>query len=100
LKKRREKDIEHWAKQLARNLGWWVRKFTSPAHKSVPDDIFAKNGRLFFVEFKATGVKPTELQLHEHKLLKLAGQDVYVIDSREAFRDLIDNEEFALELKT
>ena len=97
-----EKDIESWAKVYARKAGWWARKFTSPAHRSSPDDIFAKNGRVFFVEFKRTGEHPTPLQLEEHKAMRAAGLTVYVCDSRRgeelhskhlAFTEILDVEE-------
>jgi hypothetical protein len=77
-----EREIESWAKVYARKRGYWCRKFTSPQHRSAPDDIFAKNGRVFFVEFKRTGVSPTELQLEEHNAMRAAGMTVYVCDSR------------------
>jgi hypothetical protein len=77
-----ERDVESWAKVQARKAGWWCRKFTSPAHRSSPDDIFAKRGRVFFVEFKRTGESPTELQLEEHAAMRAAGLTVYVCDSR------------------
>lgn len=78
----REHDVEDWSKKLARRKGWYVRKFKTPAHRSAPDDIFIKNGRVFFTEFKATGESPTELQAEEHAGLREHGATVYVCDSR------------------
>lgn len=77
-----ERDVESWAKAQWRKSGGWCRKFTSPAHRSSPDDIFAKGGRVFFVEFKRTGENPTPLQLEEHAAMRAAGLTVYVCDSR------------------
>jgi hypothetical protein len=88
----REKDIESWAKKLARKCGFWVRKFTSPARRSAPDDIFAKHGRVFWVEFKATGEVATRLQEEEHKEMRSKGLTVYVCDSRESFKEVFDKE--------
>jgi hypothetical protein len=97
-KQHTEWHVEQWAKQHAKNKGWYVRKFTSVAHRSVPDDVFAKGGRLFFVEFKALGKIPTDLQKHEHELLRQAGQTVYVVDSREQFGQILADEEERLNL--
>ena len=93
-KKMKEGDIEHWSVSKARRANYWVRKFTSPARRSAPDDIFAQNGRVFFVEFKATGKKPSDLQEHEHKLMREAGLTVYVCDSRELFDEILEAESF------
>ena len=92
----REKDIESWSKNLARKNGWWVRKFKSPSNRSVPDDIFCNSGRVFFVEFKATGEEPTELQWDEIYAIRAVGGTVYVCDSREQFANLLTQEELRL----
>lgn len=81
----RERDIEEWAVRKAREQGWWVRKFASPNRRSAPDDIFAKHGRVFWIEFKATGEEPTALQEEEHAKMRAAGLTVYVCDSRHTF---------------
>jgi hypothetical protein len=77
-----ERLVESWSKDKAADAGWWNRKFKSPARRSAPDRIFAKRGRVFFVEFKRTGESPTELQLEEHAAMRAAGLTVYVCDSR------------------
>lgn len=93
---RRESQIEGWSKQLARNLHYYVRKFKTPARRSAPDDIFAKHGRVFFVEFKATGDVPSDLQKHEHKVMRAAGLTVYVCDSKEGFLEVFKREDMAI----
>ena len=40
-------------------------------------------GRVFCVELKAPGKKPTPLQAKVHQSLKALGHDVYVVDSKE-----------------
>lgn len=92
-RKLRERDIEQWAVRRARERGWWVRKFKSINRRSAPDDIFAKYGRVFFIEFKATGEKPTPLQEEEHREMRAAGITVYVCDSREQFTGIMANED-------
>lgn len=98
IRKMKEYEIEHWSKQKARQLGWWVRKFTTPARRAAPDDIFAKNGRVFWVEFKASDGVVTELQRIEHEEMRKQGLTVYVCNSREEFTAIIEAEEFALEM--
>lgn len=88
----REKDIESWAKNIAKQDGWWVRKFKSPGRRSAPDDIFAKDGHVFFVEFKASGCLPTPLQLEEHRGMIAHGLTVWVCDNRESFKNILYRE--------
>lgn len=94
----REKDIESWSCTHAKNNGWWHRKFKSPGKRSAPDRIFAKERDLagawiFFVEFKATGERATDLQKEEHKIMRAKGMTVYVCDSREGFKEILMHEE-------
>lgn len=77
----REKFIETSVVRKFRLAGWYVRKYTSPARRSVPDDIFLKDGFVFFIEFKATGAKPTKNQLEEIAAIRKHGGIVYVVDS-------------------
>lgn len=78
-----EKDVEKRAADWAKRNGWWTRKFTSPAHRSSPDRIFAKGGVVVFIEFKRLGQKPTPKQLHEHEIMRSFGLTVFVSDSVE-----------------
>lgn len=64
-------------KHLESKLGKWCRangylfyKFSSPAKRGVPDRIaIAPNGRIGFLELKAKGKKPTNLQVKEIQVL-------------------------------
>ncbi len=81
-----EKDIQGPSVTKARKAGWWARKFSSaPGNTAVPDYIFGKGGRIFFVEFKRPGGEATEKQSEEHKKMRAAGLTVYVCDTRERF---------------
>ena len=51
-----------------------------------PDRLFFKSGRHFFVEFKREGEKPRLLQKHTHEQLRLRGEQVYIIDNFEEFK--------------
>lgn len=96
----RESQIENYGKQRAKNLGWYVRKYTTPSRRSAPDDIFAKEGRVFWVEFKATGEVPTELQDLEHIEMRGYGLTVYVCDSKDGIANILANEDLALEMRS
>lgn len=61
-----ERKIESAVCRYARQKGCYVRKFSSPAHRGVPDDLFiTPDGVVFFIEFKAPGKVPTDLQERE-----------------------------------
>ena len=72
-----EKDIQKACVEWARKRGYWARKFSSPANRSVPDYLFSRScasGDItFFAEFKAPGKKATENQLDEQQLMINAG---------------------------
>lgn len=79
-----EKKIEAYLVQRIKALGGIAYKFTSPQRRSVPDRlVLLPSGRVCFVELKATGCKPTELQEREHTRLRTLGFVVLVIDSKE-----------------
>ncbi|MBR8303729.1 VRR-NUC domain-containing protein [Burkholderia dolosa] len=80
-----EKTVETYLVDRVRAAGGDAYKFTSPQRRSVPDRIVAfPPGRLYFVELKRPGNKPTKPQLREHERLRALGCDVRVINSREA----------------
>ena len=86
-----ERDIEKRVKAYAENNGWLTRKWTSPGHSFVPDQIFiTPTGRVIFLEFKRDGGVATPGQLREHKKLREQGCDVYVIDSVDEGKRLVD----------
>lgn len=85
MRKPRERNIEASCCRWAEKQGWLHRKFKSPGKRSAPDRIFIREGQVLFVEFKAPGKKPTELQKIEHATLREAGMTVLVIDNLEDF---------------
>lgn len=78
-----ESTIEKKVKDYAKAKGWLSYKWSSPSVKGVPDRIFLRAGKAVFVEFKATGKRPTKLQ--QYVINKLREEDcvVYVVDSIE-----------------
>ena len=78
-----EKTIEKYLVDECKKLGVLCDKFTSPQRRSVPDRVVsASGGRVYFVELKAEGKKPTEAQLRDHQRRRGLGQTVIVIDSK------------------
>ena len=58
-----EKLIERKLREGVKALGGLALKFSSPYHRGVPDRIvLMPGGRMYFVELKTTGKKPTLLQ--------------------------------------
>lgn len=77
-----EKDIEKKVCDFAKTLGMLAYKFTSPARRSVPDRLFVvPGGRVFFVEFKRKGKKPSPAQEAEIAKLRGKGATVHVVDN-------------------
>ena len=86
-----ERDVQKKSVDWARLRGYWARKFSSPANRSVPDYLFARfefNDK-FAVEFKRPGRKSTQAQLDEQELMRKAGWDVHECDSFEKFKELV-----------
>lgn len=77
----KESDIEKPACVYAEKRGWWVKKLKWVATNDAPDRIFAREGRVIFIEFKAQGKPAREAQLLEHDEMRAAGMEVYVVDT-------------------
>ena len=77
-----EKVLEKKIVQRAKELGFLTYKFNSPSKRGVPDRIFISSmGKLFFIEFKSSGGKLSELQKYEIDKLRTHGQTIYVVDN-------------------
>ena len=88
----RESAIEKAICEHARATGWRVYKFTSPAHRAVPDRIFINpNGVTCYLELKAQGQKPTPLQEREINLIKAQGAPCAWTDSVHNGKVWLDN---------
>jgi len=78
----REKQIEQALVYRVKELGGLCEKFVSPGRRAVPDRIVTlPGGKIFFVELKATGNKPTGAQQRDHARRRALGCDVRVIDN-------------------
>lgn len=86
-----EKTIERKLAEMAKAAGGLALKWVSPSNAGVPDRIVLfPGGRVVFVELKAPGKKPTDLQLRVHNALRGLGMDVRVIDSMDGVKELFE----------
>ena len=87
----REKVIEQRLVRAVKAAGGLCPKFVSPGMDGMPDRLVLLPGaRLAFVEVKAPGKKPRPLQLHRHEQLRALGFRVYVLDSMEQIKPLLE----------
>ena len=76
-----ERTIEQELVSRVKVMGGIAPKFTSPGFAGMPDRlVLLPHGRMGFVELKAPGRKPRQLQLVRHRLLQRLGFKVHVID--------------------
>jgi hypothetical protein len=88
-----EKQIERSVCDYAKSHGMMALKFTSPSHAGVCDRLFiSSHGKVWFGEFKQSGKKATALQSRHHQELAKRGVAVYLIDSIEQGREIVDHE--------
>lgn len=78
-----ESEIELYGKRQFFKEGWITRKVRWVGHNAAPDRIFAKEGVVVFVEFKAPGKSARLNQEIEIAELRKAGLTVLEIDSKE-----------------
>lgn len=93
----RENKIEAYLKQQVKARGGETRKFVSPGHVGVPDQIIIWAGEegatIHFVEVKATGksARLGSAQAREHVRLQKLGCVVLVLNSIEAVDNYMKN---------
>jgi hypothetical protein len=75
-----EKEIEQAFCKRAIKKGWLPIKLLQTNWNGIPDRMFLKDGKVFFVEFKRYGKIPTPLQAHRIKTLRKLKFHVLVID--------------------
>lgn len=87
----RESYIEGRLVSEVKKRGGICPKWVAPGFDGVPDRIVLMPvAKIGFVEVKAPGEKPRPLQLSRHKLLRRLGFKVYVLDSTEQIKNIID----------
>lgn len=87
----REKEVERHLVEAVRRRGGIAPKLVSPGYDGMPDRlVLMDGGRMAFVELKAPGKKPRELQLKRMDELKRLGYLVKVVDSVDKIREVLD----------
>lgn len=76
-----ESAIEDWVCDRAEAAGWLVRKLQWVGRRNAPDRLFAKDGRVLFIEFKRPGEQARPTQAREVIRMQAAGMEVHVLDS-------------------
>lgn len=88
----KESTIESNFVKQVKAMGGMAIKLISPNFAGLPDRlVLLPHGRMFFVELKATGQKPRPLQIVVHRKLRELGFTVYVIDSNEKVKELLQS---------
>ena len=87
----REKTIEKKLVIAIKDMGGIAPKFTSPGFDGMPDRIvLLPGGRMGFVEVKAPGKVPRPLQEARHRMLRMLGFKVYVLDTVDQVGGILD----------
>ena len=71
--------------------GLLTYKFSSPAHRGVPDRVIMGGGKLMFIELKRPGKEPTPLQQRELQRIREAGVHAYWSSNIDNLRDWVDD---------
>jgi len=86
----REKDIEQYLREQVKAAGGKAYKWVSPGNNGVPDRIVMfPEARIVFVELKAPGKTPSDLQKAQIRRITKLGFDVFVIDSKSGVDEFI-----------
>lgn len=95
--KESEKDTEPYLVQRMAEIGGLARKFISPNHRGVPDQICCfPNGLTIFVEVKSEGKEPPGYQLREHSRLRACRQLVEVVSTKAEVNGVIEKYNLAV----
>ena len=86
----RERQIEEKLVKAVKAVGGIAPKLVSPGFDGMPDRmVLIPDGRIGFVEVKASGKKPRPLQLSRQRLLRRLGFKVYVLDDEDQIKFIL-----------
>ena len=86
-----EKDIEKKLVAEAKKRGCIPVKLLSANYNGLPDRLILSPGeKCGFIELKAPGQKPRQLQLKRHRELRTLGFKVYVVDNIDQIVEVLD----------
>jgi Holliday junction resolvase len=88
-----EKLLERKLREALKLKGGWGLKILSNHIKGLPDRLcLLPGGVVFFAEIKTTKKKTVKIQKFIHNKLRNLGFRVYVIDTSEQIKEIIENE--------
>ena len=88
----KEKTIEKKLVKTAKDMGGVALKFMSPGFDGMPDRIvLLPGGRMGFIEVKVPGKAPRPLQEARHRMLRMLGYRVYVLDRAEQIIQILED---------
>ena len=85
----RENKVECYLSAEVAEVGGCTRKWVSPRHDGVPDQIAILKGDVWFVEVKTVDGKISSAQLREHKRLRSMGAKVRTVFGQKGVDRLI-----------
>lgn len=85
-----EKDTEKKLTEALKKKGVWVEKYQNPFKGGYPDRLCIYRGGAFWVELKAKGKKLRPLQQVRKRELELQGCKVFVVDSDDKIKEVLD----------
>lgn len=85
-----EKYIEDTVTKAAEAEGWLVMSITWRGETGAPDRLFLKDGDHIWIEFKSPGESPRADQVRAHKKLRDRGAEVFVVDTVEAGKKVLE----------
>ena len=86
-----EKEIENKLVVETKNRRGIALKFISPSFAGMPDRIvLLPKGKIAFIELKRKGEEPRALQVSRHKMLRKLGFKVYVLDSKNQIKEILN----------
>lgn len=89
----KESTIEAYGVREIERAGGTCEKFKTPGRRSVPDRICSlRPGKVFFIEFKAPGKRPTPAQTRDHERRRARGFRVYVVETKGRVLSIIQRE--------
>lgn len=81
----REAQLREYAKKTAISRGWMVRSLKWEGRRNAPDRMYAKEGRVVFVEFKRSEKEEVRAaQEREQEIMREYGLEVLVFKTKEA----------------
>lgn len=89
-KKASEKTLEKNLRERVKKSGGIALKFHCLSFTGMPDRmVLLPKGRIYFVELKSEGKKPSDRQKVVHELLSRLGFEVFVIDNDEKLNNFL-----------